>query len=274
MTYSLVSLSSLTSSKPKGDLYHHELLKRPLLDNRMGVEFYARCQPPLTFIDFSAPENAVVQLVWVHLSEYVYLNEACFRSDGGIAWSKLGPDTREPRQMSRGSDRGEPKYYKLPLVDVPMPLTRLIAGLSNVLQWMSKSDYVGTWEIHKGAASAFALGVSSDTLSCGVGPLSTELYLNNGTREIQSQGLEPGQWAIVLINDFYDSMDQSWIDERIKPKIEEAGRSSKIVMKKQVCASNSVWMKYFWYSFIWVASCLHSLFTFVKVVWTHAMDFG
>ncbi|KAL9123949.1 MAG: hypothetical protein Q9217_006673 [Psora testacea] len=231
MICSLVPLSTLASAKPTGDLYHHDLLRRPLL----GECDSFRGQPPLPLLDFSAPADAVVQLVWVRLHGDVFVNPACCRPDGGIAWDKLKPDMNTHTQFSFGFAEKEPMYRKFPLVDVPMSLLRMVTGLSNLLQWIFHNDSRSVSRVSKCMANSFAVGaLPSDTLCCGIGPLSTELYWNEGRHGVQLQGLKPGQWAIILIHDHYDALDQSWIDKIIKPKIEESGRSPDFPLKKQV----------------------------------------
>ncbi|KAL9103723.1 MAG: hypothetical protein Q9163_001273 [Psora crenata] len=227
-----VLLAQLAASKPKVDLYHHALLKRPLVEDLLVQDGRETRGPTPPMLDFSPCENAVVQLIWVRVSQYVFLNSECFGPNGDIVWENLRHDTKVPRQ-SCFSNEAEPRYHKFPLMDVPMSPTRLITGLSSVLQWMSKSSIRGPWELSKGIASSFALSApSSDTMSCGVGPFSTELSLNNGTNDISAQSLKPGQWAVVLIHEFFDALSQDWIDELIKPKA-KGGRSER-TLKKQL----------------------------------------
>ena len=227
--------------KPTVDLCHYELLKRPLLGSRLRDNYGIGTQPSLPLLDFSASDNRVVQLVWVPISGFVFRNPSCFQPNGSIDWSKLGPITGAPRQMFSISEE-EPRYRQYPLIDVPMSLTRLVTGLSSMLQWTSRSDAGSTWEFSKGISGCFALGQTpSDTLSCGIGPFSTELSLNNGTNAVQSEGLKPGQWAIVLINTFFDARCQEWIDSVMEPEIAK-GRSFGFPLKKQVGALNNIRM--------------------------------
>ena len=202
----IVLLASLMSTNLKADLYHHGLLRRPLLEGRSAEERRSYGSSALPLLDFQPSENGVVQLVWVRVSRNVFHNEASWRPDGGLVWTKLGSDSRQPKQMMH-SGEDEPQHRKFPLVDVPVSLTRIVVGLSNLLRWASKSRAGGSWDFSKGIASSFALGLpKSDTLSCGVGPLSTELFLNNGTNDVRLQGLKPGQWAIVLIHNYFDAL--------------------------------------------------------------------
>lgn len=202
-----ISVESLSALGCGYELHHSGLLRHSVVgyleEKRTGS---------LAFLDFSARENAVTQILWVGVTRDQSHAPDFRKPDGSMSWATLSPDNDSSMLRSRYMAE-RLSYNVFPLTDVPLSITRLVTGFWNFLEWSSHAKIPGTWKVPPAAASSFAIGSSSfsshsNAPAVGVGPLSAELYIGNIILRDDnfpcSRALKPGQWAFIVIHESCD----------------------------------------------------------------------
>ncbi|KAK4694341.1 hypothetical protein P7C71_g3228, partial [Lecanoromycetidae sp. Uapishka_2] len=222
-----ISIDGLMSLNRSYDLYHSGLYKRAIVDNRQTLEGYRYEQMPLPRLNFSCQNaDSINQLVWIGFDTFQAKNPAFRGPDGAMAWEKMTSDNIVPTYMS-GRREQALQYKKFQLVDTPLPLARLVTGISHLLKWGSIARPMGTYEVSTAFASCFAMPASiPGGPKLAVAPLSTELYLRNSgdgnslRRDIAQEepALRQGEWAIILVHECFDAYDQESLDKETSPE--------------------------------------------------------
>lgn len=221
-----VSIDALTSLDKGCDLYHSGLYKRAIVDTRIEEDEGIYSCKPLPRLDFSNQNaDAIVQLVWIGISKLQAKNPVFRRPDGAMVWETLNNDAEVPEYRSPRRDKGL-QYKTSPLIDTPLPLARLVTGISHLLRWGSMARLTTTYQFCTAAAGCFAMPTylpGGQTLA--VASASTELYFRNeGDGYLMRQetvvepNLEPGQWSIILIHECINVTDQDSLDQQQSPE--------------------------------------------------------
>ena len=146
-----ISIDDVADLKFNGEVYHHQLLKQPLIERR---HYHDR---PLPLLGFPA-EHPVVHLAWVNISSDFFTIGDSYQDSGLLVWDKL----RE--EYGRGNPWGFTMFDRNPLTcrkyilnDTPMSLVRLILGLNSLVQWASNREMPTSSDLPKLITSCFAL---------------------------------------------------------------------------------------------------------------------
>lgn len=194
------------------DLYHTELLRRPL---KLGLKRWQREDK----IIFSA--NFVNQMIWVK-TDTALLNEDGMRFDNGhIDWQKLLEKEKANNRWTQKLSCGV-----FPLDDILLPPVKFVTGLATFLNFASKytSPMEGVHGYGIGAANSFAMAKSSIQGSdYQVGPLPSAVYASRTKSFPRSwpwvtTELTPGKWAVVVLDEGVTSPDETHPDVRAKLK--------------------------------------------------------
>lgn len=193
------------------ELYHSDLLRRPI-DSRhyKGVESEVWAY------------NNVSQLVSIGISMQQALDKGHRLESGTVDWKSL---RQEKHEHMFDLDYSNLKYDRYPL-DIPLPTFKIVTGLLRLLKWGSSAHLYKADLLSRGAAFSFAmpslnldLGIGPMGLSSGfgIGPLGTTLYLDNTCERISPSDahkhLEPGRWAIILVHEAFDAINQGDLNE-------------------------------------------------------------
>ena len=209
------------------DLYHSDLLRRPIKDQ---PEAYVGIESRSPDDDIAAGQvwrgSNVSQLVWIGITDGQALDRSHRLESGLIDWKTLRQEKRRSHFGWSGSDL---RYKRYPL-DMPLPTFKTVTGLLRLLKWGSLSQLYNTEDFSKGAACSFALassipgskelgiGQGAGGNGFGIGALWASLYLDGTDGCIPPsdahEHLEPSQWAIVLIHEAFDAISQKYLDER------------------------------------------------------------
>ena len=213
------------------DLYHSDLLRHsinPQVDRllyRGSIESKSsnetRCAGQL------CEGNIVSQLVWIGITEKQACDKGYRLKSGLFDWESLRLE-KEREMRQRGWHGADLKYKRMPL-DMPLTILRTVGGLLCLLKWNSRSHLYDLQQFSRGVACSFAMGSAipgsndfgigsaADGNGYGVGPLWTDLYLEDPYEHIAprdaDENLEPGQWAIVLIHEAFDVDSQEDLDK-------------------------------------------------------------
>ena len=200
---SISHLASFINSNVLGlqDLYHTELLRRPL---KLGLKQW-RCEDKINF-----STNPVNQMIWIR-GDAVRLGKDEVRlGSGHVDWKTLIQDENP-------AERLYPRltYGTFPLDDILLPPVKIVTGLLNFLNWAVKQNSVitNTHEHGIGLANSFAMAKSSiDGSDCQVGPLPMALYAARSGVEptgwpFAMSSLTPGKWTIVVVHEALSGRD-------------------------------------------------------------------
>ncbi|KAL8954976.1 MAG: hypothetical protein Q9193_006982, partial [Seirophora villosa] len=191
------------------DVWHSELLRRPLAN----PHYPPKKLPALQFLGAST----VSQLVWVGISSMQSYDSKRRLPDGKFNWSELKYSVEASGRFS--GDRGL-TYKNYPL-DIPLPVGKTAHVLQRLLQYLNSASLGWFEDWAKAAARCLATtSAIEEGVSFSVGPMSTTFNLDDdrdSDKYVQSgkgMYLKPGQWAIVLVHEAYDSKDQAALDKR------------------------------------------------------------
>ena len=204
-----VSIDFLTEHLAHFEVYHSGLFRRP-----MQIE-YGYDKPSTPALNFAAP-NSVTQLVWIGLSSMQSCDGKLRLENGCMDWSSLRYNTEAASTFSRDTKNIK---YKNFLMDVPLPVGKMLHGLQRLLQYMTSPNLSWFADWPKGAARCFATTSPYDDESeYSVGPLSTTFYRDDDREDFVESGkgrlLKAGQWAIVLVQEAFDAKSQEALDKR------------------------------------------------------------
>ena len=202
-----ISIDFLTKNLGHCDIYHSGLFLCPIKLR------YAK--PPAPALKFGSLDT-VSQLVWVGVSSMQSCDDK-YRYEGGqINWSSLKYSTEASSSYCR--DTSSLKYKNF-LLDVPLPAGKMIHSLDRLLRFITSPSLAWFSDWSKGAAPCFAtISPQIDGSKYSVGPLSTTLYHDDDralyVQSGKGQPLEPGRWAIVLVQEAFDARSQESLDDR------------------------------------------------------------
>ena len=220
------------------DIFHSDLLRRPITPETN----------PIGDATLVCAGRGISQLVYIPIRDHQACDREYRRENGLIDWQRL----REYKGLGsfgkgRGSyDRDEPYLgYKRHMLDIPLPTFKTVAGLLDLLKWGVCSHCYRTWDTGKfsrWAAFSFAMASSNPVsggpaVEYGIGPLSTSLYLDSTYGRIppseDHEHLEFGQWAVVLIHEAFNALDQEKLDtmQRGKDEVGWLRRSQRLIYK-------------------------------------------
>ena len=206
------------------DVLHSEILRMPLLNTR---------KRPTLDQTFSRG-NTISQIQWLGLSFRDSMEPKYRLENGQIAWDTLKLAARAGRYQY-GPSRGELEHNKCG-IDIPFPAGKMVQGFSRLLQWGASADltssYSGTWS--KGVACCLAAPPphSSSGTGHGVSLLSPDLWLDrsrydDSPKEEVPSALAPGQWALILFSEAYNTDSQESVDEVFEEEYPTANASAK-----------------------------------------------
>ena len=184
-------------------------------------------QPTLYLPAKSAEEKGISHLIWIGITaRQAYDNK--YRLDNGlIDWQSLRP---EEDYNSFSWDESYLSYTRHTL-DIPLPAFKTVAGLLRLLKWLFSAELTNysPERFRIGAAFSFAMASSlpagndsefdpeGGSNGCGIGPLSTSLYVNNPDDDVppsdDHDDFEFGQWAILLIHEAFDAKNQETLEK-------------------------------------------------------------
>lgn len=216
-----ISLDFVTAHLGQYDIYHSELLRRPLTIHQASRQR----REPLPALQFVGP-NAVTQFVWVGISSMQSHDSKLRLDNGNFDWSNL---VYSIEASSRFSGDTSLKYKNF-LLDVPLSAGKTVHGLQRLMQYLTspKVGWLEDWP--KAAARCFATtSTLEDGVSYSVGPLSTTLYDDDdrGHDQVSESGkghmLQANQWAIILVHEAFDAESQEALDKRELPAVSMFG---------------------------------------------------
>lgn len=215
---SINAIVSFVNSHMAGlqDLYHTELLRRPL---QLSLRRWRREAK----VNFSA--NPINQMILVRTDAVMLDQQGMRLGNGEVDWQKL----LEAQKTGR-SYQPYLMYGLLPLDDILLPLVKFVTGLVKFLRWMTRCDsmYEGIHAYATGAANTFAMAKSSIQGSdYQVGPLSSALYATRTkswprTWPWITTKLTPGKWTIVIHHEEFSRYDRPEKHPDISAKISYA----------------------------------------------------
>ncbi|KAL8691725.1 MAG: hypothetical protein Q9218_003118 [Villophora microphyllina] len=211
-----VSIDFLTKHLGQYNIIHSELMRRPLLSPRRHRYNDSVLQP----IEFIASDT-VTQIVWVGISSTQAHDRSLRLSDGAFNF-KENLEYSVSASDVWGSEHGKMKY-KNHLLDIPLPPLKSVQGLHRLMQYLDCIVSYSMDEWHTAAARCFATTANLEDnveFNYGVGPLSGMLLQDDdryGKSVASAKGapLKPGQWAIVLIHEAFDSTSQEALDKKV-----------------------------------------------------------
>lgn len=216
------------------DMYTSDLMRRAMIPGSRGSLSDSKSRGADNAVPArqACANNDISQLVWIGVSYEQALDKSHRLESGLIDWKTL---QQEKRRTNFGWSKPGLKYKRYPL-DSPLSTSRTVAGLLCLLQWASASDIYDIEQISTGAALSFAMASSiqgnkessvNPTGVCrapGIGPLVRGLYWGTSyEREFSDdvlEHLEPGEWAVILIHEAYNAVDQDSLDRPCARRIE------------------------------------------------------
>ena len=207
------------------EVYDTDLFRRGLSDEAVPVGQVSE-------------DNSISQFVWIGVSDHQALNKSHRLESGLIDWETL----REEKRRTNFSWSGDGLRYKRYLLDMPLSTLRTTAGLLCLFQWGSSSHLYDVEQFSKGAALSFTLatpiqgdkdlkvGPAGGSNGLGIGPLAAGLYRDRDYKPTPANSaheyLEPGKWAVVLVHEAYNAMDQKSLDKYQRKEPAEADSDS------------------------------------------------
>ena len=122
-----LSLEDILNSRPRIDIYHHELLKRPIMDMSHGP------QHPLQLLDFTQDSDSVQQLACVDFRRPFLEDQTSYLPTGLLNFSGIG--FNGTHHVFRTDSCREPPFIarKMPLMNTTLRDARLVGGLKAFL---------------------------------------------------------------------------------------------------------------------------------------------
>ncbi|KAL8988086.1 MAG: hypothetical protein Q9177_002782 [Variospora cf. flavescens] len=204
-----ISLEFLAEHMGHYDIYHSALFRRPMYREGSGAYFLAK--KPVKALQFAAT-NIVSQLVWVGTRSRQSRNSKIRLENGQFDWSTLKYSAGAYSFITRDTTNLK---YKNFLLDIPSPAAKIVHSLQRLMQYLSKVSYLENWPM--AAARCFATTSNLEDGGYSVGPLSTTLYEDVIEQDRVESGkdrtLMPGQWAIILVQEAFDAMNQKELDQ-------------------------------------------------------------
>lgn len=139
-----LSISDLTELQLPGDIYHHELLKRALRprDSELAIFWEGRTvwsrkpQAEPDMLKFILGGHSVQHIAYVIVPvDDERAGKSKYWSTSGIRWSHLSAEGSSNRRHTYESLGDVMKCRKYPLTGTPMPLSRLVIGIRNLMEW-------------------------------------------------------------------------------------------------------------------------------------------
>ena len=194
------------------EIYHTDLFRQGISDEAVPVGQVSE-------------DNSISQLVWIGVSDQQALDKSLRLESGLIDWETL----REEKRRTNFGWSGDGLRYKRYLLDMPLSTIRTTAGLLCLFQWGSSSHLYDVEQFSTGAALSFALatpihgdknlkvGPAGGSNGLGIGPLAAGLCRDRNYKPTAANSaheyLEPGEWAVVLVHEAYNAMDQKSLDK-------------------------------------------------------------
>lgn len=226
-----ISMQRMNTLLNDCDIFHSDLLRRPIMSQPDRAYQVADSGTSNDAIPAGqvCGGGSISQLVWIPIAED-YACDKNHRLDSGlIDWqSYLSPVKDQSRSHLFKPYQRQNRYA----LDIPLPTFKTVAGLLRLLKWASSKElppYI-TGGFPRGAAFSFATASSfpagndlevdpvGGNNGFGIGPLSTSLYSNEHDERIlpsdDHDQLEFGQWAMILIHEAFDALNQESLDER------------------------------------------------------------
>ncbi|KAL8852994.1 MAG: hypothetical protein Q9221_002142 [Calogaya cf. arnoldii] len=220
-----ISLDFVAKRLGNRDVYHSELFRQSLYDPRWSFDTYwDDCSWMLPALQFEAP-NSISQFVWVGISSTASCEAKNRLEDGQFDWSTMKftnhvrtLDRHEGTSINKDIDR---IIYTNFLLDIPLPVGKTVQSMWRLLQFMTLGPPFNHDICFNGMARCFATTSSLDNYDYSVGPLSQTLAETrnfcNPSEVIHSSKyhyLQPGHWAIVLVQEAFNTDDQKNLDKQ------------------------------------------------------------
>ncbi|KAL8645952.1 MAG: hypothetical protein Q9226_007067 [Calogaya cf. arnoldii] len=218
-----ISLDFVTKRLGNRDVYHSELFRRSLYDPRWsGDTFHDNRSRMLPALQFEAP-NSISQFVWVGISSTASCDAKNRLDDDQFDWSSMKftnhirtLDIHEGQSFKKDIDR---VIYTNFLLDIPLPVGKTVQSMWRLLQFMTSGPPFYDDVAFNAMARCFATTSSLDDCDYSVGPLSQTLTeARNYSSKVIHSGkhhyLQPGHWAIVVVQEGFDTYDQEDLNKQ------------------------------------------------------------
>lgn len=208
-----ISIESLNAILSKSnlhlrDIYHTELLRRPMAESHKYSTLMTNIQSPPLNLSQASP---IKHLLWARVSQ---TTEPNLRKSDGVAidW----PRAQRATNLTDNKDKIHVAVF--PLYDILLPPTKLVTGLANFFACASKNKQACDWQNisstgftlakafatafstlpQEGAGDATQMGALPETLFGAASIAAKTLSVDWPVPFLE---LKEGEWAVVVVNE-------------------------------------------------------------------------